>query len=167
MKKSLIIAASIIVTSACVMAANLQIGTINTQQIIQNYSGAAVVQQELDQKKAQLQEVMKTEQDNLTTEQNALNQLGTKATPDQVKAFQDAQQQFQTDYQTMQQELSQYQQEQMQQLKNTIATATQTVSLTSGYPIVLDSQAVLYGGTNISSQVLKALNGMQSISLDD
>jgi len=167
MKKIILIVTSLAVVSGIVLAANTNVGTINTQQILTNYSGSGTIQQDLDSKKTQLQAVLKTEQDNLTAQQNALNQLGTKATPEQVQAFQAAQQQFQTDYQSMQQELNQYQQEQMQQLKTTIATASQTVSSTQSYPLILDSQAVLYGGTDVSNQVLTVLNGMQSIDMND
>lgn len=148
-------------------ANNLNIGTLNTQTVLQSYSGSATIQQELEQKKSDLQSVLTTEQNQLTAQKNALDALGSKATAEQTSAYQTALAQYQTDYQQMQQELNQYQSSQMQQLKTTIMAAAQGVALQNNYNLVLDSQAVWYGGNDISSQVATVLNGMTQINLDN
>lgn len=65
-------------------------------------------------------------------------------------------------FQKMQGDMAKKQEELYKGVKDKVDTAIGNVANTKGLSLVVDKRAVLYGGTDITDQVTKELNGSQS-----
>ena len=145
-------------SGAATLTGNTTVATVNLQGIIQNYAGTPALQQAYQNEQNQLQANLQTMQTQLTAQQSELNKLGSKATQAQIQTFQNLQNQYQTAYNQAQQTMNDFQTQQMATFKAQVQAVIVQVAKQNGYTLVLDSQAVWAGGTDITSQVLATLN---------
>ena len=161
--KKMIMLAMALGMSISIFAA--KIATVNTQKVFQGYSKTQVAKTKLETEKTKLEEQLAVKANNLKKIANELNAKGNKVTVAEKDKFKRQEMEFGKERQALQQKLGRLEYEEMGTIQTEIKSAIKQVARKYKYEIVIEEGAVLYGGKDITSQVLKALESSNKIKL--
>jgi len=130
-------------STTCASAEN--IGVVNLDQIISNYSKAQDLSAELKVKEAELQKFLADAQKQL---KDTTSPLDRKNLEEKLTA----------QFKTKSEAFRKYQVDQMQLIEKNIFTTIENVAKQKNLTLVLNQESVLVGGVNITDVVLQALN---------
>lgn len=153
--KKMIITVMAVVLSATALAE--KIGYVNSQEAFAKYSQTKIVQENLTKEKNRLENEIKQKEVALQKAQLELQSKGAKLTDKEKQDFQkqvDAFQKFVRDSQT---KLSKEEYTRMQEIDKTMSAAVESVAKAGKYDYILEAGAVKFGGTDVTADVLKAM----------
>lgn len=162
MKKMLTLVMAIAM-SVSIFAA--KIATVNTQKVFQGYSKTQIAKAKLEAEKTKLEGQLAVKAKNLEKIAKELNAKGDKVTVAEKDKFQKQQVEFGKERQALQQKLGRLEYKEMGTIQTEIKSAVKQVSRKGKYEIVIEEGAVLYGGKDITSEVLKVLESSKKIKL--
>lgn len=125
------------------------VGYLDSQRILREYNEALTAQAELAQKQKEFQELLLERQSQLKTLKNE----GTSQ-DDLVEK----EEQIKSELEPVRDELLRYNEELSSRIENEVLETTKAVAKQLRIDVVLDKQAVLFGGMDITSLVLSKLN---------
>jgi len=132
-----------------VSSVNAEVGLINTQAIFERYTEAVAMDQAFQEKRQKYEE--KLEKHN-----EAMSKAREKNASDKkLQGLADA---MQKEMEPLQQELLQFRNESIYSVRQKILAMTQRVAKEQGLDVVMDQQAVVYGGYDLTEFVLDRLN---------
>ena len=148
MKKLLI---SIIVSLAVFGMApvHAEVGLINMQAIFERYTEAAKMEEVFQEKRQKYEEKLEKHNEKMTEAREK------KSSEKKMKDLADA---MQKEMEPLQQELLQFRNESIYSIRQKILAMTQRVAKEQGLDVVMDQQAVVYGGYDLTEFVLDRLN---------
>jgi len=149
--------------SATIFAA--KIVTVDTQKVFQSYSKTKVATTKLETEKTRLEEQLGIKAKELEKMAKELNAKGNKVTIAEKDKYKKQQSEFAKERQALQQKLGKLEYQEMGSIQNEIKAAIQQVAVKNKYEMVLEDGAVLYGGKDISAEVLKLLESSKKIKL--
>jgi outer membrane protein len=142
-----------------------KIATVDTQKVFQGYSKTKEVQVKLEKEKTKLEGQLATKAKNLEKIAKDLNAKGDKVTVAEKDKFQKQQMEFGKEHKALQEKLGRMEYEEMGAIKADIASAVKQVARKGKYDLVIEQGAVLYGGKDITTEVLKTLESTEKIKL--
>lgn len=162
MKKilTLIMAISI---SGSIFAA--KIATISTQKVFQGYSKAQSAKTKLLDEKNKLEGQLSLKAKSLDKVKKELIAKGKKVTEAEADKYKKQEMELSKEYQALQQKLSRMEYEEMVPIQTEIKSAINQVARKNKYEMVVEESAVLYGGEDITAEVLKSLENSKKIKL--
>ncbi|MCK5780306.1 MAG: OmpH family outer membrane protein [Psychrilyobacter sp.] len=161
--KKMIMVVMAVVMSMSVFAS--KIATVNTQKIFQGYSKTQAVKAKLETEKTKLEGQLATKAKSLEATAKKLNAKGDKVTVAEKDKFERQQATFAKERQALQNKLGKMEFDEMSTIQAEIKSAVVRVAREKKYETVLEEGAVLYGGTDITSEVLKKLESTKKIKL--
>ena len=144
------VAITLMALTLSVSALAEKIGFVNSQEAFAKYSQTKVIQENLNKEKNRLENEIKQKEVALQKAQLEITDKEKQEFQKQVEAFQ----KFVRDSQT---KLSKEEYTRMQEIEKTMSTAIQSVAKAGKYDYVLEAGAVKFGGTDITADVLKAM----------
>jgi len=162
MKKILTLAMAI---SMSVSIFATKIATVNTQKVFQGYSKTQVAKTKLETEKTKLEKQLAVKAENLEKIAKELNAKGNEVTVAEKDKFKRQKMEFGKERQALQQKLGRLEYEEMGTIKTEIKSAVQQVARKNKYEVVIEEGAVLYGGKDITAEVLKVLESSNKIKL--
>jgi len=145
-KKCLVVFASLAVMGLSGLHAFAQqVGVVDLDRIVNNYSKAQDVSADLKVKEAELQKFLA----------DAQKQLKDTTSPVEKKNLEDK---LTQQFKAKSDEFKDAQIKQWKQIEDNIFSAIETVSKTNKLDVVLVKSSVLYGGTDVTEQILTLLN---------
>ena len=142
------VAITLMALTLSVSALAEKIGFVNSQEAFAKYSQTKVIQENLNKEKNRLENEIK---------QLELQSKGDKITDKEKQEFQKQVEAFQKFVRDSQTKLSKEEYTRMQEIEKTMSTAIQSVAKAGKYDYVLEAGAVKFGGTDITADVLKAM----------
>ncbi|MDD3014617.1 MAG: OmpH family outer membrane protein [Candidatus Gastranaerophilales bacterium] len=130
-----------------------QVGVVDLDRVVNNYSKAQDVSADLKVKEAELQKFLA----------DAQKQLKDATSPVEKKNLENK---LTKQFKTKSDEFKDAQIKQWKQIEDNIFSAIETVSKTNKLDVVLVKSSVLYGGTDLSDQILNLLNTSAQTSTD-
>jgi outer membrane protein len=162
MKKLLTLGMALMM-SASIFAA--KIATVDTQKIFNGYSKTQAAKTKLESEKTKLEGQLATKAKNLEKMAKELNAKGDNVTDAEKDKFQKHQMEFGKERQALQQKLGRMEYEEMSAIQGEITSAVKQVAKKARYEVVIEKGAVLYGGKDITTEVLKTLENSKKIKL--
>jgi len=162
MKKMLMVVMAVVM-SMSVFAS--KIATVNTQKVFEGYSKTQTVKTKLEQEKTKLESQLAVKAKSLEQTAKTLNAKGDQVTVAEKDKFQKQQETFAKERQALQNKLGKMEYTEMTAIQNEIKSAVTRVARSKKYDTVLEAGAVLYGGTDITAEVLKELESTKKIKL--
>lgn len=154
MKKVLITVAALTLS---VSALAEKIGFVNSQEAFGRYSQTKVIQENLNKEKNRLENEIKQKEVVLQKAQVELQSKGNKITDKEKQDFQKQVEAFQKFVRDSQTKLSKEEYTRMQEIDKTMTAAIQSVAKAGKYDYILEAGAVKFGGTDVTDEVLKAM----------
>lgn len=142
-----------------------KMATVNTQKVFQGYSKTQVAKTKLEAEKTKLEGQLAVKAKNLDKIAKELNAKGDKITVAEKDKFQKQQVEFGKERQALQQKLGRLEYEEMGSIQDEIKSAVKQVAKKNKYEMVIEEGAVLYGGKDITADVLKVLESSKKIKL--
>jgi len=162
MKKMLILVMALAMSMSIFAA---KIATVDTQKVFQGYSKTKEVQVKLEKEKTKLEGQLAPKAKNLEKIARDLNAKGDKVTVAEKDKFQRQQDEYAKEHRALQDKLGRMEYEEMGAIKTDITSAVNRVAKQGKYEMVLEKGAVLYGGKDITLEVLKTLESTKKIKL--
>jgi outer membrane protein len=151
------VAITLMALTLSVSALAEKIGFVNSQEAFAKYSQTKVIQENLNKEKNRLENEIKQKEVALQKAQLELQSKGDKITDKEKQEFQKQVEAFQKFVRDSQTKLSKEEYTRMQEIEKTMSTAIQSVAKAGKYDYVLEAGAVKFGGTDITADVLKAM----------
>jgi len=142
-----------------------KIGTVNTQEIFQSYSKTKAVQVKLEKEKTKLEGQLQVKAKKIEQVAQDLNAKGDKVTEAEKDKFQKQQEDFAKERQALQNKLGKMEYDEMSAIRKDIESAINQVAKKGKYDVIIQKGAVLYGGKDITAEVLKTLENSKKIAL--
>lgn len=142
-----------------------KIAVVNTQEIFAKYSKTKMVQKELTEKKAKLENDIKTKEIELQKLQVELQGKGANVTDAEKERFNNQAKALQTFARSAQAELSQDEYQKFNTIQLAIDASIQSVAKSDKFDYVLEAGAVKFGGQDITEKVLKKMEATKKIEL--
>ncbi len=142
-------AASLFVTPSAAVAEAAVVGKVDTKRLFEQYKEAQMSQSEF-KKKAEAYQKEFVEKNKLL--QKAQAEGKSKAELEKMTK------KFETELKPKKEAVEKLDRELSGRLKKKIETTIQDVAKAKGYSVVVDKQVVLFGGEDITDEVLKKLN---------
>jgi len=146
--------------------AETTIGFVDTQMILENYSKTKEIQNSLEMKKQNLQEMLNGEKEKITAKENEFLGETKELDEEEEKKLKKMQQDFQNKFQILQQELDKSQYIAYQNIKTDVSMAIKNVAQLNNINTILDKAVVYYGGKDITKDVIEFLSGTEKIELE-
>lgn len=162
MKKILILIIAVTM-SVSIFAAKIAI--VNTQKVFQGYSKTQTAKAKLEKEKNKLEGQLAVKADSLTKIMKKLNAKGDNITEAEKDRFEKQETEFGKQRQALQKKLGELEYEEMRPIQAEIKSAIQQIARKNKYDMVIDGGAVLYGGEDITTEVLNALENSKKIKL--
>jgi outer membrane protein len=162
MKKILIIA---LLMSMSVFSFALKLGTVDTQLIMQKYSGTQNATKLLNNEKDKMQKDVDVKAKELEKLSKDLQAKGDKISKEDKENYAKQEKAFKQYYQMLQQNLEQLKYKEYSKVSSDIDTAIKQVAKKEKYEYVFEAGAVKFGGEDITEKVLKFLEKSEKIDL--
>lgn len=162
MKKMLILVMALVI-SVSIFATT---AVVDTQQVFRGYSKTKIAETKLQSEKTKLEGQLAIKAKNLQKIADELNAKGDKVTVVEKDKFQKQQTEFSKERQALQTKLGALEQEEMGSIQKEILSAVKRVAAQKKYDLVVEKGAVLYGGKDITIDVLKTLESSKKIDLN-
>jgi len=148
-KKIIVSCVLVLFLASTVMAASSSLGYLDMQKVFKQYKEATKAQKELEKKqKAFKEEFEKSQKNLLEAEKNGKKQSEvTRMKADMEKKLE-----------SKQKELMQYNQGLSQKLQKNILAASSKIAKKLALDLIIDKQAVIVGGMDVTDMVLTELN---------
>jgi len=143
----------LLVMSASLFASN--IGVVDARAVMAGDKKAEAVYKKLDDMRRKLENELSTEEVEIQKLQVEYNANPTAA---RQKTLEDRIQKFQASVTSKQQQLAQEETKEMEAIQKRITTAIQKVAQGKGMVQVYEANSLLFGGTNITSEVITEVN---------
>lgn len=134
-----------------------KIGFVNSQEAFMKYSKTQTIQENLAKEKERLENQIKQKEVVLQKSQLELQSKGDKLTDKEKQAFQKQVDEFQKFVRDSQSKLSKEEYSRMQEIDKTMSKAIDSVAKSGKYDYILEAGAVRYGGTDVTSAVIKEM----------
>ena len=141
---------------------------VDLDSIITKHPKFETMKTELEKEKIKLQEVLDIKQNELNTEEAALQAKGDKVTEEEAIAFYKKEQELQNLFAQAQNNLSNLKNQKMQSIYTDILNAIEILYKQKKYTAIIDSEAIIQGKDkvkDVSDEVVKLLSGTEKISL--
>ena len=141
---------------------------VDLDSIIAKHPKFEIMKTDLEKEKTKLQEVLDIKQNELNTEEAALEAKGDKVTEEEAVAFYKKEQELQNLFAQAQTNLSNLKNQKMQSIYTDILNAIEILYKEKKYTAIIDSEAIIQGKDNVkdvSDEVVKLLKGTEKISL--
>jgi outer membrane protein len=142
-----------------------KIATISTQKVFQGYSKAQVAKTKLEDEKIKLEGQLGVKFKSLEKIEKELIAKGDKVTEAEADKYKKQKTEFMKERQALQQKLGRLEYEEMGPIQTEIKSAINQVARKNKYEIVIEEGAVLYGGKDITAEVLESLENSNKIKL--
>ena len=130
-------------------SAQAEVGLINMQAIFERYTEAAKMETVFQEKREKYDEKLEKHNEKMAKAEKK------NASEKKMKALADA---MQKEMEPLQQELLQFRNESIYSIRQKVLAMTQRVAKEQGLEVVVDQQAVVYGGYDLTEFVLDRLN---------
>lgn len=130
-------------------SAQADVGLINMQAIFERYTEAAKMETVFQEKREKYDKKLESHNEKMTKAREK------NASEKKMKALADA---MQKEMEPLQQELLQFRNESIYSIRQKVLAMTQRVAKEQGLDVVVDQQAVVYGGYDLTEFVLDRLN---------
>ncbi|QNM15654.1 MULTISPECIES: OmpH family outer membrane protein [Fusobacterium] len=134
-----------------------KVGFVNSQEAFMKYSKTQTIQENLAKEKERLENQIKQKEVVLQKSQLELQSKGDKLTDKEKQAFQKQVDEFQKFVRDSQTKLSKEEYSRMQEIDKTMSKAIDSVAKSGKYDYILEAGAVRYGGTDVTSAVIKEM----------
>ena len=134
-----------------------KVGFVNAQEAFMKYSKTQTIQENLAKEKERLENQIKQKEVVLQKSQLELQSKGDKLTDKEKQAFQKQVDEFQKFVRDSQTKLSKEEYSRMQEIDKTMSKAIDSVAKSGKYDYILEAGAVRYGGTDVTSAVIKEM----------
>lgn len=134
-----------------------KIGFVNSQEAFSKYSQTKVIQENLNKEKNRLENEIKQKEVALQKSQLELQSKGNKLTDKEKQDFQKQVEAFQKFVRDSQTKLSKEEYTRMQEIEKTMNSAIDSVAKAGKYDYILEAGAVKFGGTDVTADVIKAM----------
>ena len=134
-----------------------KIGFVNSQEAFSKYSQTKVIQENLTKEKNRLENEIKQKEVALQKSQLELQSKGNKLTDKEKQDFQKQVEAFQKFVRDSQTKLSKEEYTRMQEIEKTMNSAIDSVAKAGKYDYILEAGAVKFGGTDVTADVIKAM----------
>ena len=134
-----------------------KIGFVNSQEAFSKYSQTKVIQENLNKEKNRLENEIKQKEVTLQKSQLELQSKGNKLTDKEKQDFQKQVEAFQKFVRDSQTKLSKEKYTRMQEIEKTMNSAIDSVAKAGKYDYILEAGAVKFGGTDVTADVIKAM----------
>ena len=134
-----------------------KVGFVNSQEAFMKYSKTQTIQENLAKEKERLENQIKQKEVVLQKSQLELQSKGDKLTDKEKQAFQKQVDEFQKFVRDSQTKLSKEEYSRMQEIDKTMSKAIHSVAKSGKYDYILEAGAVRYGGTDVTSAVIKEM----------
>lgn len=134
-----------------------KIGFVNSQEAFSKYSQTKVIQENLNKEKNRLENEIKQKEVTLQKSQLELQSKGNKLTDKEKQDFQKQVEAFQKFVRDSQTKLSKEEYTRMQEIEKTMNSAIDSVAKAGKYDYILEAGAVKFGGTDVTADVIKAM----------
>lgn len=151
------LAITIMALTLSVSALAEKIGYVNSQEAFSKYSQTKVIQENLNKEKNRLENEIKQKEVALQKAQLELQSKGDKITDKEKQDFQKQVEAFQKFVRDSQTKLSKEEYTRMQEIEKTMNTAIDSVAKAGKYDYILEAGAVKFGGTDVTADVIKAM----------
>lgn len=141
---------------------------VDLDSIISKHPKFELMKTELENEKIKLQEVLDVKQNELNTEEAALQAKGDKVTEEEAMAFYRKEQELQNLFAQAQNNLSNLKNQKMQSIYTDILNAIEILYKDKKYTAIVDSEAIIQGKDkvkDVSDEVVKLLKGTEKINL--
>lgn len=151
------VAITLMALTLSVSALAEKIGFVNSQEAFAKYSQTKVIQENLTKEENRVENEIKQKEVALQKAQLELQSKGDKITDKEKQEFQKQVEVFKKFVRDSQIKLNKERYTRMQEIEKTMLTAIQSVAKAGKYDYVLEAEAVKFGGTDITADVLKAM----------
>lgn len=151
------VAITLMALTLSVSALAEKIGFVNSQEAFAKYSQTKLIQENLNKEENRVENEIKQKEVALQKAQLELQSKGDKITDKEKQEFQKQVEAFQKFVRDSQIKLNKERYTRMQEIEKTMSTAIQSVAKAGKYDYVLEAEAVKFGGTDITADVLKAM----------
>lgn len=134
-----------------------KVGFVNSQEAFMKYSKTQTIQENLAKEKERLENQIKQKEVVLQKSQLELQSKGDKLTDKEKQVFQKQVDEFQKFVRDSQTKLSKEEYSRMQEIDKTMSKAIDSVAKSGKYDYILEAGAVRYGGTDVTSAVIKEM----------
>ncbi|MBD98131.1 MAG: OmpH family outer membrane protein [Candidatus Marinamargulisbacteria bacterium] len=129
--------------------AHAEVGLINMQAIFERYTEASKMEDLFQEKRKKYEEKLEKHNEKMTKAREK------KSSEKKLKTLADT---MQKEMEPLQQELLQFRNESIYSIRQKILSTTQRVAKEQGLDVVMDQQAIVYGGYDLTEFVLDRLN---------
>ncbi len=150
--------------SVSILAA--KIALVSTQEVFRGYSKTRTAEELLKAEQTKLEGQLAVKAKSLQKVADELNAKGDKVTVAEKDKFQKQQMEFSKERQALQEKLMNLEAKEMGAIERDIKSAIRRVATKGKYDLVIEGGAVLYGGTDITAQVVKELESSTKINLN-
>lgn len=151
------LAITVMALTLSVSALAEKIGFVNSQEAFSRYSQTKTIQENLNKEKNRLENEIKQKEVALQKAQLELQSRGNKITDKEKQEFQKKVESFQKFVRDSQTKLSKEEYTRMQEIEKTMKSAVDSVAKAGNYDYILEAGAVKFGGTDVTADVLKAM----------
>ncbi len=144
----------VLVVAMSISAFAEKMAVVNGQKIFATFSLAQSFRKNVESTRAKFEETMKAKEAVLQKSQNDLNAKGTAVTDAEKKKFQADVEAYQKYGKDNEIKMQKEEQARGMQINDMFRNAVTTISKADGFDYAVDSQAVIYGGTDITDKVL-------------
>lgn len=141
----------------------LKVGYVNTQELFARYSQTKTIQQELSNKKKELEQKIQAKGLELQKLEIDLKGKGASVTDADKKAYEKKVEEFQKTVRDSQMKLNQEEAKRMQEIDRLINLSIQNVARSDKYDYVIEQGALKFGGENVTQKVLNVMERSKKI----
>lgn len=141
----------------------LKVGYVNTQELFARYSQTKTIQQELSNKKKELEQKIQAKGLELQKLEIDLKGKGASVTDADKKAYEKKVEEFQKTIRDSQMKLNQEEAKRMQEIDRLINLSIQNVARSDKYDYVIEQGALKFGGENVTQKVLNVMERSKKI----